>query len=1227
MTLPGSSGSQTVKFDPSWKFRDFQSGIPGFDLLTTTKNNRQFDTTDYYSTTRKESAAEYYEDKVREYLSTNYPDKSLADIAFDGPIHPQTIRNLSLTLPYTVVSQHVVDSTEQLYTLNIQLLKNTDILFDWSHSVWDICLSRLTITPNLTNGGTYAQPELLLDGVHQAIISSPILSSTKLTLKITLTSPSPVAIDSYTATYERTADRYIAIGLDANQISDQMLVKQRQVVNREETAHVNGQSVNLDSEIGGLLNLAISKFFHDADEGEQAINGLTHAVPYSSYVACGIASSKSSFDPVVANLQFPYLPSGMGLDVPANCWKGISIYGVDLLNPAEPDEDLARYTIMGYHNSSMEGLVLEELTNYDSISTMKAFQIAHKSNLVTINSSNILSYSSYWDPTHNIYNRILDYVNTKNFTVQVPTTMTTIGSGANPNPQGSWTGVGYTITNTYGYTVGYMIQGSNDTAAHGGGAWGNKVTPTIPIINPNTFSSPDPINTANGNVTHDETDISLPNLGMPLDFSRHYDSFNTVPWGIAPWSDRGMGEGWSFSYSDRLIGATKSNSPPLRGKDITWFTSGGIQYTFTYSAATGYTAPVGLYGTFTDNGISPGYTWEDNSGNLMKFDDFGKLLYINDRYGNGITVGYDDVTKKKIDTVADAKNPSRKLTFTYQGNHIHTITDFSGRFWTYDYDAKGRLMRVFAPKDSNTLPAITQYDYYDDDNNAATLDGPALAGLLKSVSDPNGDITRYAYYANRRGFKVTNAEGNEQSLSYNLYRNSTAFTDERGNTTYTTYESDGNPRDIVTPDRAKVSYEWYSAGATGQGLKKSETDAYGQKESYEYNSKGNLTKFTDRLLQSTYYAYYASSPKYNNLQTLTKPDSGTTTYYYSDTGTGAPNNDGKSLWKITQNDGTHSYTTINDYDWGTNRGLVKETTDPMNNKTSYTYNSAGQMTSRTSHPDSSSSIIETFVYDNNFSLKPGFLTSTTDGNGNTTTYTYDLLGRRLSQTLPDPDGSCLNLSVQNTTYTYDAIGNLTKTAVFAGDGDIGDMVLVNSAGVGEYYGSHVGFIMYSQEDVHVRFAGHPPEASKNAHFVDVKYESGQWWYQQDYSTYYPFTPSCTDILVSILSVGFPAPTMLKGVNSSENGIAKGYADGDLNFTYNAPEIPAPPNTPLILVSGTYFVPNGGLQTTGNLRCLRQPEPGDQDHQCRRHVFHRAIRFGRESCRIDRRSRPRHSIRL
>ena len=53
--------------------------------------------------------------------------------------------------------------------------------------------------------------------------------------------------------------------------------------------------------------------------------------------------------------------------------------------------------------------------------------------------------------------------------------------------------------------------------------------------------------------------------------------------------------------------------------------------------------------------------------------------------------------------------------------------------------------------------------------------------------------------------------------------------------------------------------------------------------------------------------------------------------------------------------------------------------------TTYAYNAAGQVTSRITRVDSSTSITETFAYDSR-----GNLTSYTDGDGYTTTYTYDI---------------------------------------------------------------------------------------------------------------------------------------------------------------------------------------------------------------------------------------------
>ena len=54
------------------------------------------------------------------------------------------------------------------------------------------------------------------------------------------------------------------------------------------------------------------------------------------------------------------------------------------------------------------------------------------------------------------------------------------------------------------------------------------------------------------------------------------------------------------------------------------------------------------------------------------------------------------------------------LTFTYTGNHITSITDFTGRTWLYGYDSAGRLVSVTAPITSTAPLTLVQYGYYSD---------------------------------------------------------------------------------------------------------------------------------------------------------------------------------------------------------------------------------------------------------------------------------------------------------------------------------------------------------------------------------------------------------------------------------------------------------------------------------------------------------------------------------
>ncbi len=58
-----------------------------------------------------------------------------------------------------------------------------------------------------------------------------------------------------------------------------------------------------------------------------------------------------------------------------------------------------------------------------------------------------------------------------------------------------------------------MIDGVFGEPAGGGGAWGGvNNSPVLPVNNANQVTVGEPVNPANGDVSHDETDFSIPNV-------------------------------------------------------------------------------------------------------------------------------------------------------------------------------------------------------------------------------------------------------------------------------------------------------------------------------------------------------------------------------------------------------------------------------------------------------------------------------------------------------------------------------------------------------------------------------------------------------------------------------------------------------------------------------------------------------------------------------------------
>ena len=384
--LPGSE--EWVELDPSWKFKDYQAGLAGLleELPFHDDPAVNDDLVDLYlGEERKELAYEFYEAKVREYLAEYYPDMTIADVAYDGPILAQSFDALPEELPYLNIffSDSTTIPTVRMHRIRVTLTQGATSLFGdpIKLELPEMCQERLTVYPK--SYGEDVKPQLYLDGQLIAEWTGTALDpNATVTLKVEhLDGDGDNDVDG-TLERNRKAGQCLAVALDANQVSEELINLQRREVNAEAINVANGETVNYEKLIGGTLNLASLTYFYETDHGEEVIAGLTHGHRVANYVSSGIVTSNASLRAEMdMDQQIPYLPESLGIDIPRGDFTIIPI-----------DDDWStnneRWRLAGYTGSAMEAGVWEELTNSDSISTIKSLQIAG-SNVVTITRDNV----------------------------------------------------------------------------------------------------------------------------------------------------------------------------------------------------------------------------------------------------------------------------------------------------------------------------------------------------------------------------------------------------------------------------------------------------------------------------------------------------------------------------------------------------------------------------------------------------------------------------------------------------------------------------------------------------------------------------------------------------------------------------------------------------------------------------------------------------------------------
>lgn len=585
----------------------------------------------------------------------------------------------------------------------------------------------------------------------------------------------------------------------------------------------------------------------------------------------------------------------------------------------------------------------------------------------------------------------------------------------------------------------------------------------------NTFNQPGKVKDANGNYTLFQYD-SKGNLLQQIKLKSGVGS-GVDPTTYSPISSDIAA--WSISTYDSIGNLLTSK----RARDFTTQTGPTIEYTYDpiqnlnvmFVKRKGDKNGDGVIAS--DESDSAGFAYDgynrlkdgidaDWHPTQFEYDDVDRVVRGSDALGNLRDYAYDNNGNPVGDKL---KLPMGVLTLldsssaTYdQSDRKASVTDAGGSITAYQYDSVGNVVKITNP-DNYTL--AFEYDEnnhvvkaYDQENNAVTrtLD---LDGKPRSITDPNGNMVKYEYYASERDGrlkKTIDAVGRITTFDYDSNGNAVSVTDNLGRTTLTSYDELNRPVRIVVPQYTDATYgvirpvTKYSydklgnlvqvdAGRTDSsgtspasdvlavqmaslyddfGRKIRETDALGKAWSFEYDVNNNIKTATDAKSQTTTYRWgyghqlSSSTPSTGSGQALTytrnplgqvvKSQSPDVTYTYT-----------YDLSHRLQsvNDSRGSKTTAYGYSPG---GMLNYMSDSDGRRTDYLYDAVGRLAGILA-PDYQ---YVAFNYD-----KGGRLTDKWLPNGASTRYTYNA-DNTLSQV---QNRTSYTISLHD--YTYDGVGN------------------------------------------------------------------------------------------------------------------------------------------------------------------------------------------------------------
>jgi RHS repeat-associated protein len=289
--------------------------------------------------------------------------------------------------------------------------------------------------------------------------------------------------------------------------------------------------------------------------------------------------------------------------------------------------------------------------------------------------------------------------------------------------------------------------------------------------------------------------------------------------------------------------------------------------------------------------------------------------------------------------LAQAGGSSAITTITYDANgNVLTVTDPNNNTTTNTYDVCNRLLTS-----ANGRGDVTTYHY----------DDPGKKGLLCWKENGNHGRTTYTYTARDEISVITYPDNTTEGFTYDANGNIATRTDGNNRTNTYTYDKRNRLTNVAHPGVGSVVVTTPITHA--------------------YDAAGRMITMTD-YMGTTTLNYYNN----NLLQQFISPR-GTVTYNYD--------NANRVTSRTLQGVGSWTYT------YNPNGNQLTSTTNPYNETTTFTYDTVGRLSTRTS------------------------------ANGIVKSLSYDALGRVNSILHLNPSGSLPLMAFQ---YAYDAGGRVTE---------------------------------------------------------------------------------------------------------------------------------------------------------------------------------------------------------